>query len=255
MLGLFFLVPGAASGATRSRRVLLCASRSDAGGQKAALLSALSDLRREPSPAGRRAVLAAAATLEGRSDAITASAEGRWALLFSTQLSPEAAGVADAIPLVQPLIDATYAAFFKVAPALAGAQQDGRAGSGSNEQRLSLARGIVENRVRVPLPRLPFGASALEIRVDGSLAPEPDAEKSAAGAGRLRVQFNECGFRLLPRGGSGNGSGPGFVLPLPRPVGSLRTTFCDGSLRISRGGRGGVFVLKRLPEDAGSGAR
>ena len=35
-------------------------------------------------------------------------------------------------------------------------------------------------------------------------------------------------------------------VPLPRPVGTLRTTFCDEELRVSRGGRGGVFVLRRL---------
>jgi hypothetical protein len=40
-------------------------------------------------------------------------------------------------------------------------------------------------------------------------------------------------------------AGP-LKLPLPRPVGSLRTTFCDDDIRIARGGRGGVFVTKRI---------
>ena len=212
---------------------------------KAALIAALADLRRTPSPAARRSVLSATTRLEARSDAVTASAEGRWALLFSTQLAPEVGRPADALPLVQPLIDATYATFFKLAPALAGAQQDGgQAGGGSNEQRLNLETGVVENRVRVPLPAsLPFvgdSASALEIRVDGLVAPDDGADK-------LSVQFTECGFRLLPRGGGGDAA-RGVTVPLPRPVGSLRTTFCDESLRVSRGGRGGVFVLKRLRE-------
>ena len=35
-------------------------------------------------------------------------------------------------------------------------------------------------------------------------------------------------------------------LPLPRPVGKLRTTFCDADMRLSRGGRGGIFVLRRI---------
>ena len=48
-------------------------------------------------------------------------------------------------------MSSTYGAFFKVAPALAGAQQDGGSGA-SNEQMLSLSTGIVENRVRIPLP-------------------------------------------------------------------------------------------------------
>ena len=40
-------------------------------------------------------------------------------------------------------------------------------------------------------------------------------------------------------------------VPLPRPLGSLTTTHCSDEMRISRGGRGGVFVLKRLSDDAG----
>ena len=110
-----------------------------------------------------------------------------------------------------------------------------------------LAAGVIENRVRVPLPSgLPIG-SALEIRVDGLVAPTD----AAGGEEQLRVEFTECAFRLLPKGGGGGGGGGGargLVVPLPRPVGSLRTTFCDETMRVSRGGRGGVFVLKRLPD-------
>ena len=107
-----------------------------------------------------------------------------------------------------------------------------------------LAAGVIENRVRVPLPSgLPIG-SALEIRVDGLVAPID----AAGGEEQLRVEFTECAFRLLPKGGGGGGGARGLVVPLPRPVGSLRTTFCDETMRVSRGGRGGVFVLKRLPD-------
>jgi hypothetical protein len=35
-------------------------------------------------------------------------------------------------------------------------------------------------------------------------------------------------------------------LPLPRPKGALKNTFCDETLRISRGGRGGVFITSRV---------
>lgn len=41
------------------------------------------------------------------------------------------------------------------------------------------------------------------------------------------------------------GEAGGLRIPLPRPVGSLRTTHCD-DLRISRGGKGGLFILKRI---------
>ena len=218
---------------------------------KAALLSALAELKRAPSPGAKRAVLSATSQLEASDDALSASADGRWALLFSTQGAPEVGQPADTIPLVQPLIDATYATFFRIAPALAGAQQDGAA-ERFNEQRVSLTAGVVENRVRVPLPSgLRAIGAALEIRVDGLVAPID----AGVGEEQLRVEFTECAFRLLPKGGGGGGGGArGLVVPLPRPVGSLRTTFCDATLRVSRGGRGGVFVLKRLPGVPGRNA-
>jgi hypothetical protein len=214
---------------------------------KAALLSALAELKRAPSPGAKRAVLSATSQLEASDDALSASADGRWALLFSTQGAPEVGQPAGTIPLVQPLIDATYATFFRIAPALAGAQQDGAA-ERFNEQRVSLTAGVVENRVRVPLPSgLQAIGAALEIRVDGLVAPID----AGVGEEQLRVEFTECAFRLLPKGGCG---ARGLVVPLPRPVGSLRTTFCDATLRVSRGGRGGVFVLKRLPGVPGRNA-
>ena len=50
---------------------------------KAALLSALAELKRAPSPGAKRAVLSATSQLEASDDALSASADGRWALLFS----------------------------------------------------------------------------------------------------------------------------------------------------------------------------
>ena len=123
---------------------------------KAGLIAALAELRRAPSPSAKRTVLSATSQLEACDDALSASADGRWALLFSTQGAPEVGlpaspnpnpnpnpnptrtptpnpnpnqvgQPAGTIPLVQPLIDATYATFFRIAPALAGAQQDGAA--------------------------------------------------------------------------------------------------------------------------------
>ena len=56
---------------------------------KAGLVAALAELRRVPSPSAKRAVLSATSQLEARDDALSASADGRWALLFSTQGAPE----------------------------------------------------------------------------------------------------------------------------------------------------------------------
>ena len=44
----------------------------------------------------------------------------------------------------------------------------------------------------------------------------------------------------------GEGEQPRVRLPLPRPKGALKNTFCDETLRISRGGRGGVFITSRV---------
>jgi hypothetical protein len=175
-------------------------------GPKRSLLQAISALRREPSVQCRNTVLDAIRTLEAEGTT-SGAVDGRWSLVFSTQL-PETASSGPTSPLQQ-LSDSLYGVFFKVAPALAGAQADGR-GRESNEQRLDLETGELGNRVRIPLPA---SDSILElmVRVDVGLN----------GGGSVRV-------------------------PLPNPVGSLRTTFCDDEVRVSRGGRGGVFVLKRL---------
>ena len=205
--------------------------------RKAALFTSLAELRREPTPAGRDAVLYAIADLE-QCQINDAPPDGRWALIFSTQATPPDPNRRGDSPL-QPLIDATYATFFKFAPQLAGAQQDGGArGGGNNEQSLSLTTGIVENRVRIPLPSQIGGS--LEIFVDGEVEVGEAADE-------LRVTFSECSFRLRERGAAAASGREGALrVPLPRPVGALRTTHCDDELRVSRGGRGGVFVLRRL---------
>ena len=225
--------------------------------RKAALFTSLAELRKRPTRDGRDAVLRRVAELEALR-VTTAPPDGRWALIFSTQLAePEARSKASgAMPFVQPLVDATYATFFKFIPALAGAQPDGGAGGGgSNEQRLSLTTNLVENRVRIPLPSgLPaVGGSSLEIFVDGEVEAA-DGGAGAAGETKelLRVAFTEFSVRLRRRGGSDGERAGAVRLPLPRPVGSLRTSFCDEGLRVSRGGRGGVFVLRRLRDDSGA---
>lgn len=204
---------------------------------KSTLLSRVAALRKEPTVAARNAVLLAIQDLE-TNNVIDAPPDGRWSLIFSTQAEtpdPNRPGA----NVLQPLIDATYGAFFKVAPALAGAQQDGGSGA-SNEQMLSLSTGIVENRVRIPLP---FAQSSLEICVDGAVeagSTEPQQRQPQL----LDVTFTECSFAI--RRGAKDEDGNALRIPLPRPVGTLRTTHCDDELRVSRGGRGGVFVLKRL---------
>ena len=93
----------------------------------------------------------------------------------------------------------------------------------------------------------PVGGGSLEICVLGECqaAGGEAASATAAGGDDLRVTFTEFGVRRAVRGDASADSG--YVrVPLPRPVGSLRTTHCDATMRVSRGGRGGVFVLRRL---------
>jgi hypothetical protein len=225
----------------------MCGTKADAvhRERKQRLLTAVSALAKQASPAGRRDVLEAIAELE-QCNEISGSPDGRWALIFSTQASPPSQRGVDEVPLLQPVMDAMYAAFFRVAPALAGAQADGGGSGRSNEQALSLATGRVNNRVRLELPWSPGSPNGrpavLEIGVDGSVREE---------GSELAITFTD--FSVGVRG-SGMKSGNSVRLPLPRPVGSLVTTHCDEDLRISRGGRGGVFVLRRLRSTAGSAA-
>ena len=69
----------------------------------------------------------------------------------------------------------------------------------------------------------------------------------------LSVAFTECRFQLAAAAersaGGGAADNLSLRVPLPRPVGSLRTTFCDEEIRVSRGGRGGVFVLRRMRDE------
>jgi hypothetical protein len=200
------------------------------GADSRLLLTTIAQLRRAPSASNRRAVLAAVAETEATAGSTKASIDGRWSLLFSTQDSP---AVIPASPgPIQAFIDATYSGFFKIAPALAGAQADGATSQARNEQLVNTTSGRVLNTVRIPLPALAGGGAAL-IQVLGSVRLTSEADL-------VDVTFERCDL-------SRDGEDRKLSVPLPRPKGSLRTTYCDDLMRISRGGRGGVFVLRRLP--------
>ena len=166
--------------------------------------------------------------LEDASSGVTQPIEGRWALVYSTQVDERKQLAAPGLP--QAVIDSTYALFFRFAPALAGAEEGGR--RASNEQVVDLTKGRVFNRVKLAVPGR---STPVELMVNG------DVEELAKGdPSDLRVTFTD--FQV------GLGGGAPLKLPLPRPVGSLSTTHCDADMRVSRGGRGGVFILRRLQE-------
>jgi len=174
---------------------------------------------------------------------------GEWSLVYSTQT--------DAIPGldggdVDTLFDKVnavlYRFFFRFAPFLAGGQERDKNNSGSNgfgssssssgsglpgvtvanEQLVDITSMAVDNRVSLRLGS-PKGLKA-DIRVIGDLSGDDPLD--------LGVTFTSFSVQIPP--------GPKIDIPLPRPVGRLRTTYCDDDMRLSRGGRGGIFVLKRM---------
>ena len=156
---------------------------------------------------------------------------GRWALIYSTQTAPESSDES----IINALTAVLYRGFFRFAPFLAGAQERPKLDLGpfsfsiGNEQLLDLKQKRVDNRVT-----LQIAGGRLDLRVKGELRGE-DAHD-------LEVIFDRFAFQFPQL--------PAVELPLPRPTGRLRTSFCDDTLRLSRGGRGGLFVLKRLPSES-----
>ena len=132
---------------------------------------------------------------------------------------------------------------------------------------------VVMVQVRLPWPP----QASLRVRVWGEIYPA-SRDDSASLPGDLIVTFTGWGFSLIrssrrsdgdgdsstgraskqQQGGeeeeevvdSSEGSSRELRLPLPRPRGTLCVTFCDETLRISRGGRGGLFVTSRAPSMA-----
>lgn len=222
------------------------------------LLAAVSASRRPGADprACKAAILEACRALESRGaaggDVPFADVSGRWSLVYSTN---DPAGVAGTFtsPLAsvldedafQRVSDRLYKAFFAFAPALAGSAETNAKGV-SNTQVVDLKNGSVDNVVDAQLP-WPLG----EVRV----GVRGEIEALDADAREVAVTFTE--WEIGPKPPSGEtASGdwkpnrtpttPTLRLPLPRPRGVLRNTFCDSTMRVSRGGRGGVFVVSRV---------
>ena len=180
-----------------------------------------------------------------------ADVSGRWSLVYSTNdpscvagtFTSPLAGVLDE-DAFQRVSDRLYKAFFAFAPALAGSAETNAKGV-ANTQVVDLANGSVDNAVDAELP-WPLG----EVRV----GVRGEIEALDAEAREVAVTFTEWEIGPKPASGgtrsSGNLAGtltpPTIRLPLPRPRGVLRNTFCDETLRVSRGGRGGVFIVSRI---------
>ena len=174
--------------------------------------------------AGEAEILRRAARVEA-TDVRTGDVSGRWALVYSTQTASPRPGSALLSDLPQEVSNRIYGLLFKVAPFLAGGDSRDRDGplKVANEQVVDVAARVVDNRVRITAL-----GQTLKLRVFGSAEATDDAD-------RLAITFE--GFDVNDV----------VTLPLPRPRGEIVTTYVDGDLRLSRGSRGGLFVLKRMP--------
>jgi len=144
--------------------------------------------------------------------------DGKWSLIYSTR----AGQASSSSSLVDSISARLYRLFFTFLPALAGSSGADEAASSAavNIQEIDLVAGTVINTVT--LRRLP-----IRIVVNGECTP------SGSRSDTVDVVFTSCLINSV-------------TIPLPRPKGSLRTTYLDASFRISRGGQGGVFIVKRV---------
>ena len=170
-------------------------------------------------------------------DAKKSSIEGRWSLVYSTSDDENKAMFAldDANDkIVKDILDALYAFFFAFAAPFAGGFQSetykkkGRGGevfikSIRNEQIVDLKNGRVENLVDVEI----LGRET-RVVVRGEIKLLDENQE------KVQVTFTDWSF------------GDVVTLPLPRPTGGLENTYCDETMRISRGSRGGVFITTRI---------
>jgi len=244
----------------RSQAVLDAASPS-LSEAKRATLRAVSGTRKLPRECTSKDVMLCVEALErvasaGRAEtskSILAPIDGDWTLVYSTKTSSGVVTRADDLMIglgeigesaIDAVTSALYATFFKFAPFLAGSAETNQRGV-RNTQKVDSLAGIVRNEVFVDaqLP-LPFVKNMIVLRigVEGEVKLLGDLSGS-----RAEVIFTS--FDLGFTSSSVNDDDrvePALKVPLPRPRGTLDTTFCDNTMRISRGGRGGVFILTRV---------
>ena len=206
--------------------------------KKREILEAISALEKEALVSSRRRRM----ILDANDDDAKkiSSIEGRWSLVYSTSDDENKAMFAldDANDkIVKDILDALYAFFFAFAAPFAGGFQSetykkkGRGGevfikSIRNEQIVDLKNGRVENLVDVEI----LGRET-RVVVRGEIKLLDENQE------KVQVTFTDWSF------------GDVVTLPLPRPTGGLENTYCDETMRISRGSRGGVFITTRIGRD------
>jgi hypothetical protein len=179
------------------------------------------------------------------------SLDGEWSLIYSTQLSQREIhgiynqntnylekSVINKESFIDEVTGKLYKIFFKFAPFLAGSQQEARKNfddllsiKTSNTQSIGLQSNKILNKVFI---RMFNGNVLIELNVEGKIRIDDSKQIKP----NVIVIFTSFSVKInqLPR----------LVASLPSPTGNLLTTYCDGDLRISRGGRGGIFIVKKI---------
>ena len=281
----FFPVTAASSSSSRNdvysanKRALLAAiasARAGGGSDRATILSCVAALESQYAETQRPG-------RQQQKQRPNACAAGKWSLVYSTKERASSTSEASTKSAVDQLSAQAYNVFFKFAPFLAGDQDTAAAAAAaiappakadglpkklrlavSNTQEVDLAAGRALNTVTVAAPALTRWR--LRIVVAGDVNEAVDGATGAPSPDVLAVTFTNFLVEFLPppvrrtaeaadrddaiaAAAVDTMTTPAWTLalPLPRPTGSLRTTFCDSDLRVSRGGQGGVFVVKRIP--------
>ena len=155
------------------------------------------------------------------------SIDGKWSLIYSTSSRSIGKDVSsrdeDEISAFDILSNELYKIFFKFAPALAGNSETENV---SNTQQIDLASNTISNRVVINPPNALLPLPKFVIEVYGEC-------RAIDSENEVEIVFTRSKIGLLQ-------------FPLPRPKGTLKTTYCDDTLRISRGGSGGVFIVNRV---------
>ncbi len=175
------------------------------------------------------------------SDNANTCSNGRWCLIYSTRVDPSAS-----LSLSPSFIDIIsgnlYKLFFKFAPFLAGGSESSASAETAlsqiaNEQVIDLLNGSLINAVSFKVPTI-FPFSNDNKNDDGKVTITVRGELKPVSTDEVNVVFSSFKLDLYGQ--------HIFTIPLPRPKGTLRTTYCDSDVRISRGGQGGVFIVKRI---------
>ena len=188
---------------------------------KQSLLTEISRSRKLGAYGSTESILDAVETLEqvsgnrGQYEPI----DGTWNLIYSTQVNKNG-GFSRSSSIFQLLSDTAYKFFFKFAPQLAGSSNS--AGSTTkNVQVIDIAKSKVKNKVEIR------DIIPIDITVEGSCRTTAPNE--------VEICFLSTSIN-------------GFTVKLPSPKGTLTTVFNDGDLRISKGGQGGVFIVKKIAD-------